>query len=441
MAIFSRRNIQAALNSLTSSLTKQQLEVLVGKLNEPSEMLATEWEVVVLSAFSNCGRIQYEKDFGGKRRPDLFFQFGKSGKFEFLAYITTVSDVNAHEENPYDEFQEVIRRFLQRRGHISAGLHLDVEHEEIGEYGNRKIHLMLPKKGQMTQFVKIEMGQFLTNLAKEPDKDAAFSYDRNGIRFTVQYNSREKRLSGGSHLAYTVPYSKHRNPLANILNDKGNQLSESGYSGAAGVIVCDGGCDALNERSGVNADYGCQAIIESVFRKRSTILFVLVLRIEQRQHILPQNSSIQIMPKLYWNPTRAKTLLKEALVAIKRMFHWLPHPEATPANAIHWLRGRDKNVGRPLGGYSMQGNSIKISARALTELLAGKVELNRFLEEHGFKPSESNRHPCPFFERQLQLGHTLQNTFIESAQDKDDDWIVFEYDGPDAAIAPFRIPQ
>jgi hypothetical protein len=89
----------------------------------------------------------------------------------------------------------------------------------------------------------------------------------------------------------------------------------------------------------------------------------------------------------------------------------------------------------------MQGNSIKISARALTELLAGKVELNRFLEEHGFKPSESNRHPCPFFERQLQLGHTLQNTFIESAQDKDDDWIVFEYDGPDAAIAPFRIPQ
>ena len=80
MAIFSRRDLQTAIDNLGDCLTRKQLGELVGRINgEPADSLVAEWEIVVLSAFKQCGRIQYEKDFGGKRRPDLFFQLGQSG--------------------------------------------------------------------------------------------------------------------------------------------------------------------------------------------------------------------------------------------------------------------------------------------------------------------------------------------------------------------------
>jgi hypothetical protein len=79
----------------------------------------------------------------------------------------------------------------------------------------------------------------------------------------------------------------------------------------------------------------------------------------------------------------------------------------------------------------MGKGTIKISARALTELLAGRVTMQAFLAKQGLDPSQ-------FFVRQLENGNTLKNASLETAEHKDDDWVVLEYDGPDSAISPYR---
>ena len=91
----------------------------------------------------------------------------------------------------------------------------------------------------------------------------------------------------------------------------------------------------------------------------------------------------------------------------------------------------------------MQGKTIKISARALAELLAGRIEPQKFLEDNGFKPHplEPKAFAFNFFENQIARGNTIQNSFVEKSDRKDDDWIVLEYDGPDPAISPFRVPD
>lgn len=89
----------------------------------------------------------------------------------------------------------------------------------------------------------------------------------------------------------------------------------------------------------------------------------------------------------------------------------------------------------------MKGNTIKISTRALTELLAGKIEPDQFLREHSLKPMRDGHKTFPFFEFQLQQGNLLKNAFVEPDKHKDDDWIVLEYDGPDPATSPFRTPK
>jgi len=442
MAIFSRRDVQGMINRLSGSLSTKQLENLVGKLNrgDPNEILANEWEVCILSAFRAIGRIQYEPNFGGTRTPDLFFQMGESGNLEFLADITTVSDTNAHKENAYREFCEEIRRFLNDMGHNGAGINIDVAHQMIGKYRDSKVKLLLPSKGQIHQFVETELGPFLSQIAKEPDKDAVFSYGRDKIRFSIQYNSKEKRFSGGHCIVYTVPYSGRRNPLTNALENKWDQLAKSGYNGPRGIIVCDGGCDALQERNAVAGMHGCSEIVEPFLKTHKNLLFVLVLRIEQRPRSPLSRPTIEIAAKLYWNFASDKTLFEQTKCAIDRMLSYLPVPESTPTNAIYWLAANKTN-GRPIGAITMQGNTIKISARALTELLAGKTGLKEFLEDHHFKPTERGGFVDPFFERQLAMGNTLKNSFVEPDEHKDDDWIVLEYNGPDPAISPFRIPK
>jgi hypothetical protein len=79
----------------------------------------------------------------------------------------------------------------------------------------------------------------------------------------------------------------------------------------------------------------------------------------------------------------------------------------------------------------MGKGTIKISARALTDLLAGRVTMQAFLAKQGLDPSQ-------FVVRQLENGNTLKNASLETAEHKDDDWVVLEYDGPDSAISPYR---
>ena len=89
----------------------------------------------------------------------------------------------------------------------------------------------------------------------------------------------------------------------------------------------------------------------------------------------------------------------------------------------------------------MQGGTIKISARALTQLLAGEIELKRFLQQHGLKSLTAREPTFAFFEQQLKRGHTLRKAFVEPDEHKDDDWIVLEYAGPDSAISPYLVPK
>lgn len=443
MAIFTRRDIQRAIDSLAGKLSCTQLERLVQRLNgKTKEALAAEWEVVALASFSRCGRVLHEPDLGGRCHPDLLFCRGESGNLEFASEIRVVSDEHTHENNPYDQFSKSIRKFMHARGRSCAGLSIDVHHINEGPLGRRKIRLTLPPRREIDRFVEIELSSFLAGIAVEPSKPAELKHDKGDIRFCLRYNPAEKQFTFGHHICYTVPYSV-RNPLTNALIEKGGQLAKSGYAGTKGIVICDGGCDALRERSSAGGAFGCREIVEGYLNGHTEILWVLTLRIEERNAMLSSQRAPEIKASFYWNPKHVRSLFRDISAVLEQVVGYLPEPESTPTNAIHWLNGATGKVGLPFGGFSMQRKSIKLSARALTELLAGKIELKAFLEDHSLQPrGPGSAGPSfTFFEAQVARGNTLKNAFVESDLHKDDDWIVLEYDGPDAAISPFRVPK
>lgn len=437
MGIFSRRDIQEALDALNPHLTSDQLDELVGRLNGAAlspgprkfaDVLAAEWEVAILSALGKCGHVAYAKDFGGPKRLDVFFQLDGS-ELEFAADVRAVSDVDAHKENPIADFHRAVARYLSKRGHSAAGLRVNVDAIEDGDYRDRKILLALPRKRELDVFVKTELGDFLSGISRNSTTDASFSFHRGGIGFSIRYSSAEKQYSTASHLSYTAPCSVQRNPVANALRRKGDQLAKSGYAGARGIILCDAGCDSLRENDGCSA-LGCRQIVEAFLSTRSSILWVLVIRVDESFDPLGLRK-IGLKSTLYWNKDGDKSLHATTLNVHRELLSLMPQPEVTPANARQSHSASTVSRGRPLGGCRMGSHAIRISARALTEFLAGRMTKEAFLERQGLDPTG-------FFERQLKNGNALKNAFVEREPHKDDDWIVLDYDGPDASASPFR---
>ena len=84
---------------------------------------------------------------------------------------------------------------------------------------------------------------------------------------------------------------------------------------------------------------------------------------------------------------------------------------------------------------------VRISSRALAELLAGKVDQKEFFEAHGFITSELRaKHAANPFSIAMQRGQLIHGVSIERSVVEDDDWITFEFKGPDPAISPFEVP-
>jgi len=84
---------------------------------------------------------------------------------------------------------------------------------------------------------------------------------------------------------------------------------------------------------------------------------------------------------------------------------------------------------------------VKISARALLELLAGKMRPSEFIERYNFIRSGSIGLTENPFEIIFRRGLSIDDVSIEKSGYNDDDWIILKLRGPDPAISPFVIPK
>lgn len=441
MSIFSRRDVQKALNSLADVLTETDLLRFADSLNQnTAKRISTEWETVIMAALSAEGTLRHEQPFGGTSRPDIFF--AKAG-IEFVADIRTVSDANIEDENPVEFFRAEILRVARRLKLSGAGLFLEVGRKEIGPYGDRKQKLLLPSKGNIPDFIRNRISPFLKEIAANAKVNRQWTCEEEGMCFTLRYTANQP-FSGGSWISYDVPYSADHNPLFKALKAKADQLRKSGYSGLRGIIVCDGSCAALAERSSVGGAFGCKEIIKEFFAQhRKTVSFILVLSVVERNQVLSRTLAISIQPKLFWNPQHDPSPGPTVDSIFKRMLRLIPQPARTPANALHLLARKNPGVGDSFyGGFSMKGlDEIKISTRTLIELLAGTLDQQKFLEDHGFVPSKIRPSTIPFFKRQIINGRMLKSAHVEHCEHEDDDWIVLRFDGPDPAISQFQTPK
>jgi hypothetical protein len=426
MAIFARRTIQRLLVKNSSFLTREQVIRHVNSLNSRQPYaLADEWEVVVLNAFSRLGWVEHEPDFGGPRKPDVYFGAGsdRGRRPRFVADITTVTNKVRNEANPIRAFDADLVRRIRKAGLDPDKFSLRVE-GAVEVAGKRKVtKLRLPPIGAIRGAFDASFDEYLLKCKREPADSRQFSKTETGVNFAIGYNPNQPYHHIG-YPSFEVAHTLAHNPIHSSLEEKYDQLSETNSPVPSGIILCEVDCSLRNSLSGFTP----HQIIDDFLRQHTSIAFVLALAavVDPPRSTLAPTATPRVYSRLYRNPAARDPISDSDAATLEALVQQMPQPINGGHNALNAVRLAPRSSRSFAGGFTVTDNTLRISARSLLELLAGAQAPTAKVSQ--------------LVAGMLKRGRTIDGLAIEPNPDLDDDWITIHFRDRDAAIATFRAP-
>ena len=446
MALFSRRTLQRVINENARFLTQAQIEGMVMILNRPraasfkraTEILAGEWELIIMNALSQFAKVEYEPSLSGPTNPDMMLTIDEKPPIRICAEISSVSNRGSDDANPSEEFIAEFKRVLHKRNLGSGGFSIRFGDEKTGEYRDQKLRLRIPKKGDQRHFIKQKFGEFLDSVKGHPAQKRRKVVRDNENDVAINYVPGGEYLSS-SHALHSVAYSLRRNPIFNRLKEKDEQLKKSGFQGPCGIILCDSDSTLLHNQLSGLTDFTSEDIIREFFRKNTRVSFVLLVSVQETLRQFSTQSDISIESRLFSNEKAEFELPSPILSALHGLKGRMPKLAMTPVNAGYYLRSKQRTKGQELGMFTLRENEISISSRSILRLLAGEMTLDELCDE--YRTEGETPMPKGAFKNKLERGRMIEAVEIIRHEEDDDDEIVFRFGEPDPAISPFRVPD
>lgn len=438
MALFARRSLQRMLDELDGRIAIEAKQKLVHELNRKSaSALGYEWELALLYALNTVGDVAYEAAGAqGGRRPDINFKEANEGPVRFVADVATVSDEGLERENPALRFGQSLFR-LKQKSELKGSTHYEISGEATGNnFRDRKMRLKLPPASEIDAFLKARVEPWFRRIREERLERDSLAFDESGVQFSISYDE-HKRYGSAHYPSYKATYSKTRNPVFSALKSKKRQLKESGTDLPTGIVLCDGGCVLLSDNQRGATAITVQEVVSDFLRQNTSVSFVVILvfppaRPTPFSGIVKQ---LSFVASVYGNPRAAKPISERWLVDLfNRGFARLPKLVSTPTDALHHIVHAGRLEGKPLEtiqyGGGMMTSSVKISARMVQELLAGRITANALFDNFG-RPGERFENP---FEQALRSGLSMDSIDLTRLSDVDDDVLEIRFGLPDPAI-------
>jgi hypothetical protein len=437
MALFARRVIDRYLEENQELVSEERLRDWVRRLNTVSDdYVATEWELILLNAFAKHGKVQHEpKTYAAPI--DLLFQSSDGGLY-FAADIAAIFEWEMHRRNPVDRFQEELsKRIAQAKIETGRFLFRIEESQPVAARGTgRKRQLLLPPTTQFSTHVfTSDFDRFIKSVRAHPHaiQHHVIRYASPSVNIFIEYSPGKTLGLVGQYGAYASTTVKDNNPLFNALKRKAEQLRRSGYEGLRGVIVCDGGARILNETPNW-AIYSIREVVQDFFRQNASISFVITVAIKWRWFNSNSGRKFEYVAQLFVRDS-TPTWPHDLGRLLDNVLSHLPEPSQTPENATNQLKwNRSTKITRPYcgGGWELKGNEVKISARELLDLLAGKLNYKQFAEDHAVAGGN-------MFQVFRDQGKMIRRISVEHQPNKDDDWILIQF-STDPAACDFKVP-
>ena len=429
VAVWSRRVVQGMIDEVAAIMRPTQLRHLVRRLNTAgSEAVEAEYELALLVGLARTGNVTYEQKQPGRTRPDIIFSTAEG---EFLCDITCVSQKSLASREPMRILSDTFIRLVEAGALSHEKFHLQVGHTETGEYPNRRVRLSLSSNDRIREVLNRRVPEIARQIKARPHHRSQWRLDESGIDVTVTYDPKGRGFGGG-HRVDDLLSSLDQNPVRDALDRKAIQLARSGSTLLKGIFVCDSGAVVLRDTY-MAAPFTLRQVIHSFFEYRPEISFVVVLYVPPHGGGLRGGVYSSECSKL-----KLADVMREILLSLPSR---IPKAERDGRNAQTWAEKYPSEGASFFGAYkTMRSGGVKISARALQELLAGKHEIGEWLVRHGFvaeEPNSAERNP---FAAALRAGRLIEHVTVERVADEDDDYLTFDFGKVDPAISPFRTP-
>lgn len=435
MFVFSRSVIQKTIDNLAirQVLSQTQLEKLIVRLNEPGiDRLAASWELSFLHALSELGKVDYELP-SPKRAPDIIFTKHNTSGDGFVADVTVVSDAGLDESNPIDDLITEVARLARKLGLDPNKLSIRPEARVKG-YARE---LLIPKRHGQSKFVNTHVVPFLRAVKAKNTKRDQVDIKVDGVSLSIGYDVEQRYMQSG-YASYKTPVALRKNPLWNALHAKAAQLRAVKTCLSRGVIICDGGCEILKPKYSYASDtFKIDDIIGEIFRSTNSMDFVVIVGVDQVNDWFPGPPKFRMSVR-FFEAGRNRGSSNNVERLMRAAVQKFPTPISDPVNAAIRCRERGYGLGHH-GAYRIEGGQrVKISSRALLDLLGGKLTSERFHEMHGWPPAQGSAAVKNPFARNLAAGRMISKVEIDKGNvDDDDEWLVFEFGPPHPAISPF----
>ena len=452
--------MQEMIDRLYAKLERAQVDDLVEKLNRANtQRLPTMWEVAMLDAFARQASFVHERALPNGRKPDLGGLRWEDGELDIhiIGDITCVSDTGRHEENPIEWFRREVQQRADRAG--LAGLCFQVAVH--GEYlpapkqrrrrnsifaeSDAKATLALGAKKDLVALLDSQFGEFLARVKAAQTESHEFPVVDEIRRFAIHYRP-GSRSHGGGHLSYTVAASLRRNPLANALERKADQLKAAPGDAIRLLVVCDGGCALMRgslRNSGHPSTYSAFEIAQEFLNRSKTIDMVLLIGVRDAPFALSGGEPRRIQAELVvaLAADRSARVTDGRIHSVHRMLERviasLPPVAFDPSNAARFCL-KDGCGHDDVGAWQLttQGQEMKVrvSARGLQRLLAGELTPQQFADRHQWDQPRKMGNP---FRPAHGSGRVITDATLIRQEGEDDDVIELTMVEGDAGNGPF----
>jgi hypothetical protein len=445
MPLFTRRRLQSMLDDLSERTDPSKLVGVRSRIENKrvEQALPAEMELGVLWALSRLGELEVEPEWFGTRQPDAYTESLFAG-MPCAVEVTAISDARLSQEDEMRriaaqlcEFANSARKGSGRHLHFTFGV--ESGYTAQGYVRRRKIDPDFTPNDE----TKATLRSWLLEAAPR----SPVTITQGNTHLVVQWHAgRQSKLYNFFSSMPAEAYDLEDNPLFDALAEKKKQLSIPSFEGLRCVLVADAGSRMLRDLNPSMRSPGSvsgRQVIRHFLQKADGAIDAVIVLTPGRK---PYAYGLQTMNER--RPWRADLFVRPGLTLDRRgidaLVSHLPRPrfEGYQARSLQLQAAYKYDARGWYLGTTMTSTrtamTIKVSARAVLDLLAGRITVEQFQHFTGLehKPNQPN-----IFAHRLSQGDTLADIEIEpGGLDQDDDWLVVHFKH-DPAAAPLTVQQ
>lgn len=441
MAFFSRRRLQAMLDDLSRIIPEDKSSDLLARLENKrvDQALPAEIELALLWSFSKLGEMDVEPEWwGDSRRPDVITEHLVPGTL-------TAVEIAAATDNSISGKEAMNRIAIQFVDHANAtekgvGQYLYFTFGDTRVYEKGKsVRVRLAPEGHVVSDQSkallrqwLKSGQSKSNSLNVVEDGLQVSIERKGHRLPEQQNT----------FSYVPPEANYidDNPLYDLLKRKAAQLKAAKFGTIRVVVVADVGSSLLRqigsygERHSLGGAASGSSIISQFMKQNAGKIEGVVTVSPYRKGNPFRHSELSWRVEIFSNDSGLKTKLSEGF---NKAIAALPKPrfEGCQARSLFLQDAfSPKRMGWYVGVHMenrMENTTLHIPARALLDLLAGRITPQQFTHFMGDQQGDVS-----LIKSLLDNGNTLSKIEMSKRDiDVDDDHIVLHFTDDPAARA------